>query len=293
MPINTFHERIELADGDFLDVNRSWSPASETRPEKIVCIFHGLAGCIDSRYANGVMRALAENNIDFIFMHFRGCSGEPNRLAASYHSGHTADIRFLIELQKKQHPDATLHAVGFSLGGNALLKYLGEEGPRSQLASAVAISPPLVLEEGANRLTTGVSRIYQRYLLGLMLQQLENKRERYPDLPLPVITEKLDTFWKFDDVVTAPLTGFKDVHDYYAKCGAGQYLSKIRVPTHVISAIDDPFFSPRIIPEASELAECVTLEVSNKGGHVGFVSGNLPWRPDYWLDKRIVETLQL
>jgi len=279
--------RIELPDGDFLDINKSQKPSGD-----IVLLIHGLAGCIDSAYILGAIGELELAGFRPVLMHWRGCSGEPNRLPQSYHSGATADIAFMLDWLKSSYPATDIHAIGYSLGANALLKYLGEtkSSPTTAgaLNSAIAVCPPLVLHEAANKLNTGSSRLYQRYLLKLMRDQHERKRAQYPELDLPIAESSLDTFWKFDDTVTAPLHGYKDVHDYYERCSARQYLPSISVPTHIMCAADDPFFTDKVLPTAVELAPETTLEVSRHGGHVGFLQWGQPRR---WLDRHVASCL--
>lgn len=304
-------ERLELPDGDFLDTN--WSlpvakattdadrenpaavptevPAAVPGSRGIVCLFHGLGGSIQSAYATAAFNVLEKAGFQVAFLHFRGCSGEPNRLAKAYHSGATDDIRYFIKLAAHRSPGKPIHAVGFSLGANALLKYLGEEGSSCLLKSAIAVAPPLVLQEGANKLNTGFARIYQRYLLDAMKNHLEEKRQRYPHLNLPNNVSAIKTFWQFDDGVTAHLHGFADVHDYYSQSSSRQYLPAIACHTHIIHALDDPFFTPAVVPDEQELSKQTTLELSRYGGHVGFVAGNNPTGNRYWLDQRIPELL--
>jgi len=272
---STQRERIELEDGDFIDINRS-----NKREGDVVAIFHGLAGCVESSYVRGVFGTLEHAGFRPILMHWRGCSGVPNRLRRAYHSGASDDIAWFIDHLGKQFNGAVIHALGYSLGGNALLKYLGESGPDCPLGSAVAICPPLVLSVGADKLNTGFARVYQRYLLSLMRTQHERKRITYPQLALPEAGPNLDTFWKFDDAITAPLHGFNGVDDYYTRCSARQFLPSITVPTHILCSRDDPFFTPDILPCAQELGPRTTLEISARGGHVGFLgreSGNRRW----------------
>jgi len=288
LPLTLKTERLELADGDFVDL--AWNGIES---DSLVCLFHGLAGCAQSAYANHILVALRDLGVQAVLMHFRGCSGEPNRLAVSYHSGHTDDIRFVINTLAKRFPNSTISAIGYSLGGNALLKYLAEENSRCPLRQAIAVSPPLVLQEGAKRMNQGFSKVYQRYLLRLMRQQLERKRAIYPQLKLPMADPSLDTFWRFDDAITAPLHGFKDVHDYYSRCSSRQFLSAIKVPCHILHSRDDPFFSPDVIPAESELAQSVTFEIAERGGHVAFVAGANPCKPHYWLEQRLIELLGL
>ncbi len=281
--ITTTAEKIELPDGDFLDIN--WS---KKQSGPFVCLFHGLAGSINSGYAQGAFDMLERKGFRPVFMHWRGCSGQPNRLARSYHSGATDDIKLIIDLVAQRYPNEKIYAAAFSLGANALLKHLGESRTACQLSGAVAVCPPLVLSVGADKLNTGVTKIYQRYLLTAMRKHHEAKRATYPALNLPAASNSLDNFWKFDNELTAPIHGFKDVHDYYERCSARQYLQDISIPTHIIYALDDPFFTPAVVPEAFELSADVTLELSKHGGHVGFIDDRNHAR---WLDNRIANVL--
>ena len=288
---DTLPERLELPDGDFVDLNCSTRINETTAKRSIVCLFHGMAGSLKSGYASAVFTRLEQHGYDVVFMHARGCSGEPNRKAHSYHSGYTADMGFLIETLAQRYPDRRIHAVGYSLSANALLKYLGESGSSTALTSAVAVAPPLVLKVGAERLNNGFSRIYQHYLLNGLKTQLAMKRELYPALDLPQNVDDMKTFWVFDDEVTAPLHGFKDVHDYYTRASSRPFLPKIRCRTHIIHSSDDPFYTTEVIPETEELPESVTFETTTHGGHVGFVGGSWPWKVNYWLDERVPEIL--
>lgn len=279
--VDTKRERIETPDGDFIDIN-----IAQGDSQHVVALFHGLAGCVESPYIQGVIAALKSCGFQAVLMHWRGCSGEPNRLGRAYHSGASDDIDWFIRYLDNRFADANLYAVGYSLGGNALLKYLGEQGDKSPLKGAMAVSPPLVLSEGANQLDRGFAKIYQRYLLNLMRKQHEKKRLRYPDLNVPVAHKGLNTFWKFDNEITAPLHGYAGVDDYYTRCSARQYLSSIHVPTRILSARDDPFFTQAILPDASELSDQITLEISEHGGHVGFLSES-----GRWLDSHVAHTM--
>ncbi|MFK7860155.1 MAG: hydrolase [Granulosicoccus sp.] len=278
--ITTRRERIELDDKDFLDINLSQKSEGD-----IVAIFHGLAGCVESSYIQGVIGTLEAAGFRPVLMHWRGCSGEPNRLSRAYHSGASDDIRWFIDYLRKRFAGTHVYALGYSLGANALLKYLGETGASCPVRAAVAVCPPLVLSEGADKLDSGLARIYQRYLLALMRAQHERKRVRYPHLNLIKAGKELNSFWKFDDAITAPLHGYEGATDYYAKCSARQFLSSITVPAHILCARDDPFFTPRVLPDNSELTRDTTLEISATGGHVGFLgheSGH-----GRWLDSRV------
>ncbi len=287
-------ERLELEDGDFIDLD--WlepdpvpdesGPADPASP--IVLVLHGLEGSSRSHYAQALLLSLRQSGLRAVVMHFRGCSGEPNRLTRGYHSGETSDLATVIHHLQSQHTDSALAAVGYSLGGNVLLKYLGERGQASGLCCAVAISVPFRLEQAAWRMARGVSRIYQWHLLGLLRRSLREKFSRRaltPPLPLSRLRD-LHTFHQFDNAVTAPLHGFRDADDYYKQSSSRAYLHDIVTPTLVIHAEDDPFMTPAVIPTAEELSDSVTLELSPHGGHVGFVGGS-PFAPHYWLEERI------
>ena len=280
-------ERLELPDGDFVDL--CWTTGNDINDATpVVAVFHGLEGNIHSPYAARVMTTVRNQSWRGVFMHFRGCSGEPNRGRGSYHSGHTTDIAFLLYTLRRRFPRARLFAVGYSLGGNALLKYLGEQGTAAPLVAAAAVSVPFLLADGAERLNRGLSRLYQRHLISLLQRKVLRKVGLGRLDFEPAEVARLKTFYLFDDVVTAPLHGFAGADDYYARCSSRRYLRDIRTPTLILHAHDDPFMTPASIPGSEELPDQVRLELSEKGGHVGFISGSLPWRPDYWLERRLL-----
>lgn len=275
-------ERLELPDGDFVDLD--WTPGAGG---PIVVLFHGLEGSARSPYARGMLAAVHRRGWRGVVMHFRGCSGEPNRLARSYHSGDTGDIAFFLETLRRREPHAPVAAVGYSLGGNALLKWLGEAGAAVGIKAAAAVSVPFELHRAADRLDRGFSRLYQWKLLGDLRRGMRRKfhgREAPIDMSQ---LKKLRRFWDFDDRITAPLHGFDDVHHYYFASSCRPYVKSIQIPTLIVQAHNDPFMSPDVIPTPQELSPAVTLEVHNRGGHVGFVAGRWPWRVEYWLEHRI------
>ncbi len=275
-------ERLELPDGDFIDLD--WT---ETGSGPIVVILHGLEGSSDSPYARGILQAVERRGWRGVVMHFRGCSGEPNRLARSYHSGDTGDLAYLIDALRRREPRTPLATVGFSLGGNVLLKWLGKSGERAPLRAAVAVSVPFVLHSAADRLQHGFSRLYQWRLMRSMRNSVNEKRRRM-ELPLKIRDlSALKSFRDFDEYVTAPLHGFDNANHYYTVSSSRQYLKGLVVPTLLLHARDDPFMTETAIPRGDELAESITLELSSRGGHVGFVAGNWPWQPRYWLEERI------
>jgi predicted alpha/beta-fold hydrolase len=223
-----------------------------------------------------------------LVMHFRGCSGEPNRLARSYHSGETGDLQTVVTWLRQREPETPLAAVGYSLGGNVLLKWLGEQGERAPLTAAVAVSVPFQLAGAAERMQQGFSRVYQWVLLrSLRRNALRKFRDWHPPPVDLARVRRMRSFWSFDDGVTAPLHGFADVHDYYRRASSRQFLAAIRVPTLILQARDDPFMTASVIPSAAELSPATTLELSEHGGHVGFVEARPRWRVGYWLERRI------
>ena len=280
-------ERLELPDGDFLDLD--WAGRA-TGP--VVVILHGLEGSSESNYVRGLLSAVTRRGWRGVVMHFRGCSGEPNRLAQCYTAGETRDIAHVVSVLHDREPGTPIACVGYSLGGNALLKWLGEVVEAPPLRVAVGVSVPFLLAFAAQRLGRGLSRIYQAHLLRSLRSSYERKFQHLVSFPYPLDqVGGLGSFFEFDDRITAPLHGYSGVTEYYEHASCRQYLVRIRVPTLIIHAADDPFTSPQAIPAAAELSPSVTLEISKRGGHVGFVSGAKPWRPRYWLEQRIPDFL--
>lgn len=275
-------ERLELPDGDFVDLD--WMNKSEQGP--IVLILHGFEGSVNSHYAKGMLNVIHQHGWRAVFMHFRGCSGEHNRLTRSYHSGDTGDIAFVMETLVAREPNTSFAAIGYSLGGNLLLKWLGETGASNPLKVAVAVSVPFELNKAAKRFEYGFSRFYQWYLLRCLRFRLQQKFVMVPS-PIDVSLLRAATNIRdFDNCYTAPIHGFRDAEDYYDSSSSRQYLRFIQVPTLVVHAKDDPFMTEDVIPSSDELSSFVRLEVTESGGHVGFVSGKYPWRPVYWLEER-------
>ena len=280
-------ERLELPDGDFLDLVWVTHGVAENAP--LVIFLHGLGGSIESSYVAGQLKAYNRNGWRGLFMHFRGASSEPNRLSRAYHSGDTADLQYLLKTLHEREPQTKKAAVGISMGGNILLKWLGEYRSQTFIQAAVAVSVPFQLNLIADQMNRGFARFYQRYLMRKLKKVFHRKLSSHGEA-LPFSAAELDAlrcFWTFDDRITAPLHGFSHVHAYYKEASCRQYLSNIATPTLIIHAKDDPFMSKAAIPTNDELSVDVTLELSEKGGHVGFVSGRVPGKPIYWLDERI------
>lgn len=284
--IDTEWERIELPDGDFIDL--VWEGKKETTLIKpVILLLHGLGGNIESTYVKGFMRALKAAGYKSVLMHFRGASGVPNRLARGYHSGNTPDVAFVVDLLMKRYPRIPFGAVGVSLGANVLLKWLGERGEENPLKAAIAISVPFQLGTVANRLMHGFSRVYQWKLIRQLKQEI---RVKFQTMPCPFDLSKLDkvkTFWEFDDLVTAPLHGFSGVDEYYRVSSSYRFLPHISKPALIIHALDDPFMEPDVIPSQSQLSASTTLHLTEHGGHVGFVEGPFPFFETYWLERTI------
>ncbi len=280
-------ETVPLPDGDFLEL--AWVAGVGTGP--VVLVLHGLEGSARSPYAAGLAARLAAAGLRPAVMHLRGCGRRPNRGPCLYHSGMTGDLRaVLARLAATGRPAAA--AVGYSLGGNLLLKHLGEAGAAAGLHAAVAVSVPFELAACARRIRVGFSRVYERALLRHMRRSV---RRRLACVPLPGIgavrLRGLASLRAFDAAVTAPLHGFAGVDDYYARASCRPWLGRIRVPTLILHAADDPFVPPEAIPAPDELAPAVRLELAHRGGHVGFVAGASPLRPRWWLEGRILDFL--
>lgn len=295
-PLQRDRERLWLADGDFIDLDW-YGPHQADAP--LVLVLHGLTGSSHSPYVKGLQLALRTHGWASVAVNWRGCSGEPNLLPRSYHSGASEDLAEVIAQLRAKRPLAPLYAVGYSLGGNVLLKHLGESGSASQLHAAVAVSVPFRLDQCADRIGLGFSRVYQAHFMREMLAYVQNKQRHLRESGHLQALETLDrlgslrnlrTFWDFDGKVTAPLNGFSDVHDYYRRASSRYYLGENRTPTLIIHASDDPFVFSHSLPDAAELAPQTEFELHRRGGHVGFVEGSLR-TPGYYLERRIPQWL--
>ncbi len=287
---------LELPDGDVTAVD--WLVDADDTPDAapLLVILHGLEGSAESSYARMLMEAARDRGWRCCVLHFRDCGDYTNRLPRRYHAGETNDLRFFLnrlqaERDMSRNPGPLL-AVGYSLGGNVLLKYLGESAGDTPLNAACAVSVPLDLHECADALDTGFSKIYRRYLLKRMKSAVTRKFDPHTAAFDWDRAMNARTFAEFDDAVTAPLHGFHGKQDYYDRCSSVHYLRSIQTRTLIINAVDDPFMTPHVIPTADRLSDCVTLEVAEHGGHVGFIDGGLPWRPTYYLPARILQFLE-
>lgn len=291
-PPPTRRERWELDDGDFLELERLAAPADRPR----VLLLHGLEGSPRSHYVRGFFSAAAQRGWAADLLIFRCCGDEPNRLLRSYHSGETGDLDHVIRRLIAAEPGRTLALAGVSLGGNVLLKWLGEHGeamPR-EITRAVAISTPFDLARGSRHLERGFSRVYARHFLRTLKAKAREKHERFPVAVAWDRVAAARTIWEFDDAMTAPVHGFRDAPDYYARSSSIRFLSRIRTPTLLLSAADDPFLPREVLDDVRAIAAAnaeLRIEFTAHGGHVGFVGGSLPWRPAYYAEERAMRFL--
>lgn len=297
-------ERVETPDGDFLDLDFAASPGyaepGSGAEAPAVLVLHGLEGSTRRRYMLVTFRELLRRGLRPIGLNFRSCSGEPNRLPRFYHSGETDDLRFALDHLAGKVPGGVRGAIGFSLGGNLLLKYLGEEGRAGGgrqagspgLDAAVAISVPFDLTAGAAMLERGpMARVYTEYFLRSLRRKLIAKADLLRSLVDLDAALRARTLREFDDAITAPLHGFADAADYYARSSSANYLESIRVPTLLLQAEDDPFLPPAALPHRA-IAKNPHLvpAISSHGGHVGFITGT-PWAPRFIAEESAAEFL--
>jgi len=277
-------ERGETPDEDFIDLD--WIAGAPGAP--CVALFHGLEGNSDSHYARRLMHATARRGWHGVVVHFRGCSGEPNRLPRAYHSGDSQEIDWILRrLRARAH--SALFVAGVSLGGNALLKWAAEQGNSALelVNAAAAVSAPLDLAAANAALSSGFNLVYARHFLRTLIPAAQAKERRFPGRIDIRRAQAARTLRDFDDAVTAPLHGFLGADDYYARSSAGPLLGSVQVPTLLLHAANDPFLPVAALPRREHLPATVTLEIHRHGGHVGFVHGALPGRID-WLPQRLL-----
>jgi predicted alpha/beta-fold hydrolase len=277
-------ERIDTPDGDFLDVDWGPDPAPGA---PVALVLHGLEGSSRRSYVGNVCRELLARGVRPVAMNFRGCSGETNRALRFYHSGETSDPAMVVDVIRARYPGRPVGALGFSLGGNVLLKMLGErpDGGTDLLDAAVAMSVPYDLAAGCDLLERSVmGRAYTGYFMRSLRTKVESKRDRLAEVLDMEAVDGARTIRAFDDHVTAPLNGFADAQAYYEACSSTRFLAGIRVPTLLLHARNDPFLPPEAIPEAAARANpSLAWSLEERGGHVGFVEGT-PWAPRFWAD---------
>ncbi len=280
---DTTKELIELDDGDF--INLYWLTKGNG---PIVIIVHGLEGDFTSNNVKAMFGVISKIGWNGVLLLNRNCGGVSNRLQRTYHAGETGDLDLVVNLAKKRFPDIPLMLYGYSLGGNILLKWLGEKGNRAGIIAAAAVSTPFDLASSTSMLEKGFSRIYQSHFVNLLRESAKRKFRDLPPLFNPGDLNKIKTLREFDERVTAPLHGFGNADHYYSESSCRQFLKKIRVPTLIMNSLDDPFLDTKSFPGPKEVSEMVELEYLKKGGHAGFIIGNA-WKKFSFIETRIPE----
>lgn len=284
-----YRERRDTPDGDFIDLDWTSAPPAAAGNTPLVVLFHGLEGSSQSHYARALMRAVSAAGWLGVVPHFRGCSGEPNRLARAYHSGDSDEIDWILHDLHQRFAHRPLFAAGVSLGGNALLKWLGERGlaAAERLDGAAAICPPLDLALSGHALAKGFNRLYTRHFLATLKHKALSKAARHPGLCDPQRVSAARSLYEFDDAFTGPVHGFDGASDYWQRASSKPWLRHIRVPTLLLCAANDPFVPGAALPTAGDLPDSVRFECTAGGGHVGFLTAPWPGRLD-WLPQRLL-----
>jgi predicted alpha/beta-fold hydrolase len=286
-PAQTYRrQRIDTPDGDFIDFDLAGRRGASA---PLVVLFHGLEGSVSSHYAPRLCSACVLGWRGVV-PHFRGCSGEPNRLPRAYHSGDYAEVGWMLARIRELVPAAPLYAAGVSLGGSALLNWLGREPERAaaQVTAAAAVSPPLVLNAAGIAIEQGFSRVYSRLFQHTLVPKALTMAQRFPGMLDPDAIRRVSTMYAFDDAVTAPLHGFAGTVDYWTRASSKPWLNRIVVPTLVLNALNDPFIPPHSLPKRSEVGPGVLLEQPEHGGHAGFPASPFPGNLD-WLPSRLIQ----
>lgn len=285
-------ERVDTDDGDFVDLDWLAAPAAAGAP--LLLVLHGLEGNARSHYVQGLLAHARAAGWRGVVLNFRSCSGEPNRRPRFYHSGDTADLDHVVRLLVAREPDVRLGLVGVSLGGNVLLKWLGEQGAGApaQAVAAVGVSVPFDLARCAAAMDRGLARrVYTARFLATMRAKAVGKAAVFPGFVDLEAVRRARTFAAYDRAVTAPLHGFADEVDYWRRSSSARYLERIRRPTLLLSALDDPFVPRAALPAPSSLPPAVRLETTPRGGHAGFLEGRWPWRVTSWAERRAMAFL--
>jgi uncharacterized protein len=275
-------ERWDTPDGDFIDVDRASPPSG--KPSAVLVVFHGLESDTRARYIRGLMRAAVDAGWAGVAPHFRGCGGTINHAPRFYHSGDSDEVDWILRRVAAEARGLPVLAAGISLGGNMLLKWLGERGDeaRTIVVAAAGVSAPLDLSAGGAALGRGFNRFYTGMFLRTLKAKSRAKLEQHADLFDRTRMEASRTLHAFDDVVTAPVHGFVDADDYWKRASSKPWLPRIAVPTLILNARNDPFLPPSALPSPAEVSGMVTLEMPSDGGHVGFVDAGpdgVEWMP--------------
>ncbi|MGH7653266.1 MAG: YheT family hydrolase [Gemmatimonadaceae bacterium] len=293
-PAHDCIERLATPDGDHVTLMRM---GTVTAGVPHLLILHGLEANTGAKYAHGMLAEARKAGWSGDLLMFRSCDGELNSARRFYHSGETGDLDFVVRTLIERHPALRLVICGVSLGGNVLLKWLGENGRKlpAQVERTAAVSVPFDLEAGARFMERGFARVYARHFLATLVTKTIKKSERYPDLCDLTKLRSAQTFFEFDDLLTGPLHGFAGAHDYYSKSSSIHFLDDVRVPTLLMSAWNDPFLPQEVLAAVRNIArrnQYLFVEFPFTGGHVGWVSGQ-PWAQRYYMESRIIEWLSV
>jgi predicted alpha/beta-fold hydrolase len=271
-------ERWFTPDADFVDVD--WLLSTHTTENSpLLVLFHGLEGSSQSHYVEAFAEVAATRGWRMAVPHFRGCSGEINWRPRAYHSGDFEEIGWMLQQFRQQHPAGPVHAVGISLGGNALMRWAGEMGHEASqhVRSIASVCSPIDLTASGHAIDRGFNKVvYARMFLASMKPRALDKLQQFPGLFSKEALLAADTLYAFDDVFTAPLHGFENTDDYWHRASAKPGLSSIRVPALVLNALNDPFVPADSLPTPSSVGDWVQLWQPRDGGHVGFVAGSFP-----------------
>jgi predicted alpha/beta-fold hydrolase len=285
-------ERVDTPDGDFWDFD--WTPPADARAgAPLVVLLHGLEGSSESHYARALLLALAARGWRGVVPHFRGCSGEPNRMPRAYHSGDHEEVHaMLAAVRARVAPETVVHAVGISIGGSVLLNWLGRAGRDAAglVSAAAAVSTPLDLTASGIAIGQGLNRIYTRNFLSTLVPKSLAMAQRHPGLLDLGRIRRARTMYEFDDAVTAVLHGFDGTRDYWRRASSKPWLAGVAVPTLVLNAKNDPFVPAASLPGPGEVSPAVLLDQPDEGGHVGFLSGPFPGHLQ-WLPQRLLDFL--
>lgn len=290
--VKTDVERLSTSDGDFIDLHHLPGPAGAP----LLVLLHGLEGSVRSHYIQGLLTEANRRHWRAAVLVFRSCGAELNRTRRFYHSGETTDLGFAVDHLATSFGDSPMLLAGVSLGGNVLLKYLGERGALISpgIRAAAAVSVPYDLGRAADHVDRGFAKVYQQSFMKSLKAKAIAKLDTFPDMAARETVESIRTIRDFDNTITAPIHGFENADDYYRRSSSIGWIARVRVPTLLLSAVDDPFLPPQVLDEVRSIAKqnpSLQVEFSESGGHVGFVAGKSPLHAHYYMERRVGDFL--